>query len=88
MFTVFTVNSAVLEVVVVYRNLTLPTGHILICLHTQIACMLPTSSTLMMMVVTDNILEVAFGAKIGATEFMTRNEAREMGGHAVGKRLG
>jgi hypothetical protein len=60
MFTVFTVNSAVLEVVVAYHNLTVPTGHILICLHTQIACMLPTSSTLMMMIVTN-------GAKIGAT---------------------
>jgi hypothetical protein len=84
MFTVFTVNSAVLEVVVAYSNVALITGHIIVFLNTQIACMLPTSSTL---VFTNNILEVTLGAKIGVAKFMTRYDVGEIGGQTVGTRL-
>jgi hypothetical protein len=46
--------------------------------------MLPASSTLMMMTITDKILEVALGANIGATKFMTRHGVREIGRQTVG----
>jgi hypothetical protein len=49
--------------------------------------MLPISSTLIMMVITDKILEVSLGATIGVTEIMTRNEVREIGRQTVGRRL-
>jgi hypothetical protein len=84
MFTAFTVNSAFLEVVVAYSNVAFRTGHIIFFLNTQIACMLPTSSTL---VFTNNILEVALGAKIGAAKLMTRYDVGERGGHTAGTRL-
>jgi hypothetical protein len=84
LFTVLAVNNAVLEVVFAYRNPALPTGHIIICLQTQIACMLPASSRLITMIVTGKILEVALGVKIGATEFMARNEVHEIGAHTDG----
>jgi hypothetical protein len=67
MFTVFTVNSAVLEFVVAYIKLAFPTGHIIIRLHTQIPDMMSVSSALMMMIVTNKIFGVALGIKIGAT---------------------
>jgi hypothetical protein len=84
MFTFFTINSAVLEVVVVYSNVAFRTGHIILFLNTQIACVLPTSGTL---VFTNKILEVALGANIGATKFMTRHDIGEIGGQTVGTRL-
>jgi hypothetical protein len=40
--------------------------------------MLPTSSTLVTVVFTNKILEVALGAKIGYTKFMTRYDVREI----------
>jgi hypothetical protein len=80
MFTVVTVNIAVLEVVVVYSNVTFRTGHIIVFMNTQIACVLPTSITL---VFTNKILEVALGAKIGAANFVTRFDVGEIGGQTV-----
>jgi hypothetical protein len=74
MFTVFTINSPFLQVVVAYRNVAFRTGHIILFLNTHITCLLPTSSTL---VFTNKILEVALGAKIGAAKFMTRHDVGE-----------
>jgi hypothetical protein len=83
MLTVFTVNSAFLEVVVAYSNLALPASRILIRLYTQITGVLPANSTVMMMIVTDTIIGVVLGGNTGATEFMARKGVHEIGGHAV-----